>query len=110
MASEFFTVADTTKEELISYAALSSKADETPEGRSIVALADSLGAKELSFEGSKTLIPLSAETRLSVDFGETKIRKGATESVARFVERCGGRLDDECRQICDGISKMERRR
>jgi len=106
MASEFFTVGDTTKEELISYAALSSKADETPEGRSIVALADSLGAKELSFEGSKTLIPFSAETRLSgVDFGETKIRKGATESIARFVERCGGRLDDECRQICDGIAK-----
>ncbi len=106
MASEFFTVADTTKEELVSYAVLSSKADETPEGRSIVALADSLGAKELSFEGNGTLIPFSAETRLSgVDFGETKIRKGATESIARFVEHCGGRLDDECRQICEGIAK-----
>jgi K+-transporting ATPase ATPase B chain len=106
MASEFFTVANATREELLSYATLSSKADETPEGRSIVALADSLGAKELSFEGDGIQIPFSADTRLSgVDFGGTKIRKGAMDSVAKFVEQNGGRMDDECKQIGERIAK-----
>jgi len=107
MASEFFTVANVSKDELLSYAILSSKADETPEGRSIVALANSLDAKEFSlFEGEGALIPFSADTRLSgVDFGNTKIRKGAMDSVAKFVEQNGGMLDEECRQIGDRIAK-----
>lgn len=106
MASEFFTAGETTKDELISYASLSSQADETPEGRSIVALANSLGAKELSFGGESVLIPFSADTRLSgVDFGDTKIRKGAMDSITKFVEQNGGAMSDECKQICERIAK-----
>lgn len=106
MASEFFSVGNATKEELLSYAALSSNADETPEGRSIVALATSLGAKELSFDGRELRIPFSAETRLSgVDFGDVKIRKGAMDSVSKFVWENGGDLDAECVSICERVSK-----
>ena len=106
MASEFFTVDGSSKEELLSFATISSRSDETPEGRSIVSLANSLGAKELSFEGEGVSIPFSAETRLSgVNFDNAKIRKGAMESVAKFVEKFGGKLDGECRSICERVSK-----
>ncbi|MDD3467329.1 MAG: potassium-transporting ATPase subunit KdpB [Campylobacterales bacterium] len=106
MASEFFAVGETAKEELLSYAVLSSQADETPEGRSIVALANSLGAKEISYEGVAVLIPFSADTRLSgVDFGKTKIRKGAMDSIAKFVEQNGGAMDGKCKQICERVAK-----
>ncbi len=106
MASEFFTVGSVSQEELLSYAVLSSKADETPEGRSIVALAESMHAKRLLLEGDVTLISFSADTRLSgVNIADVHIRKGAMDSVASFVEMYGGMFDAECRGICEKIAK-----
>lgn len=106
MASEFFTVGNVSQEELLSYAVLSSKADETPEGRSIVALAESMNAKTLLLEGNETLIAFSADTRLSgVNIADVHIRKGAMDSVAKFVENYGGMFDVECRGICEKIAK-----
>lgn len=106
MASEFFTVGNVSQEELLSYAVLSSKADETPEGRSIVALAESMNAKTLLLEGDETLIAFSADTRLSgVNIADVHIRKGAMDSIATFVENYGGMFDVECRTICEKIAK-----
>lgn len=106
MASEFFTVGSVSQEELLSYAVLSSKSDETPEGRSIVALAESMNAKTLLLEGDETLIAFSADTRLSgVNIADVHIRKGAMDSVATFVENYGGMFDVECRGICEKIAK-----
>ena len=106
MASEFFTVSGVSKSELLSYAILSSQADETPEGRSIVALAESMEAKSVDLIGEKTWISFSADTRLSgVNVGDINIRKGAMDSVAKFVELYDGMLDTECRGICERIAK-----
>ena len=106
MASEFFTVSGVSKSELLSYAILSSQADETPEGRSIVALAESMDAKPVDLIGEKTWISFSADTRLSgVNVGDINIRKGAMDSVAKFVELYDGMLDTECRGICERIAK-----
>ena len=106
MASEFFTVSGVSKSELLSYAILSSQADETPEGRSIVALAESMDAKSVDLIGEKTWISFSADTRLSgVNVGDINIRKGAMDSVAKFVELYDGMLDTECRGICERIAK-----
>jgi len=106
MASDFFTAKNIKKEELLSYAIYSSKADETPEGRSIVSLAESMDAEPIKLVGEETWVPFSADTRLSgVDVGDISIRKGAMDSVAKFVEKHDGILDNECREICEKIAK-----
>ena len=71
---------------------MSSLADETPEGRSIVVLAKGYGIREHDFAGHEpTFVPFSAETRMSgVDFNGTRLRKGAGDAIESWVAR-GGR-------------------
>ncbi len=105
-ASEFVPVDGVPVEELAEVAQLSSLADETPEGRSIVVLAKEqygLRGRELS-ELEATFIPFSATTRMSgVDFAGKQYRKGAADAVKRWVEEQGGkvpaRLDEEVDKI-----------
>ena len=71
-------------------ARLSSLADETPEGRSIVELAESLGASGDEAPGAR-FVPFTAETRMSgIDGDGTALRKGAADSVTAWVEAQGG--------------------
>ncbi len=105
-ASEFVPVEGVSATELAEAAQLSSLADETPEGRSIVVLAKEqygLRGRELS-EHEATFIPFSATTRMSgVDFDGKQYRKGAADAVKRWVEEQGGRmparLDDEVDRV-----------
>ena len=71
---------------------LSSLADETPEGRSIVALAQQKGAREAALPQGSTFVPFSAYTRMSgLDLADgTKIRKGAPDSVLAWIAQQGG--------------------
>jgi K+-transporting ATPase ATPase B chain len=88
MASEFIPVPGVTERQLAETTLLASLADETPEGRSIVAYARSkYGLAEQSHlaEGM-TFVPFSAHTRMSgVDFGVRTIRKGAVDAILRFA-------------------------
>jgi K+-transporting ATPase ATPase B chain len=90
-ATEFFPAPDVTKEALAEAAQLSSLADETPEGRSIVVLAKEkygLRGRELHEMPHATFIAFTAQTRMSgVDMNGTKYRKGASEQVAAFTGR-----------------------
>src|SRR5580704_5107769 len=105
-ASEFVPVDGVELKELAEVAQLSSLADETPEGRSIVVLAKEqygLRGRELS-EHEATFIPFSATTRMSgVDLNGNRYRKGAADSVKRWVQEQGGkipaRLDEEVDKI-----------
>jgi potassium-transporting ATPase ATP-binding subunit len=105
-ASEFVPVDGVPVSELAEVAQLSSLADETPEGRSIVVLAKEqygLRGRELS-ELDATFIAFSATTRMSgVDFDGRQYRKGAADAVKRWVEEQGGkvpaRLDEEVDRI-----------
>jgi potassium-transporting ATPase ATP-binding subunit len=105
-ASEFVPVDGVSAAELAEVAQLSSLADETPEGRSIVVLAKEqygLRGRELG-ELEATFIPFSASTRMSgVDFDGRRYRKGAADAVKRFVSEQGGkvpaRLDEEVERI-----------
>src|SRR5215831_1046663 len=87
-ATEFLPAAGVTMDRIVSAAALSSLSDDTPEGRSIVALAGRLGAPEGGdgqAEGM-TFVPFSATTRMSgVDANGSSIRKGAADSVASWA-------------------------
>jgi len=103
-AADFVTMPGVTDAELADAAQLSSLADETPEGRSIVVLAkERFGLRERELVGAE-LIPFTAQTRMSgVVIGGRDVRKGAADSVKRYVTEQGGtvpvELDDEVEAI-----------
>jgi K+-transporting ATPase ATPase B chain len=107
-AVEFIPVEGVSQEELADAAQLSSLADETPEGRSIVVLAKekySLRGREVS-EHEAHFIPFTAYTRMSgVDIDGRRLRKGATEAIARFVAEVGGQVPKSLTEISDRISR-----
>jgi K+-transporting ATPase ATPase B chain len=104
-ADAFIPVNGVGEQELADAAQLSSLADETPEGRSIVVLAkDRYGLRERELHGAE-LIPFTAQTRMSgVDIDGTSVRKGAADSVRRWVEEQGGSVSPDLGDTVDSIS------
>jgi potassium-transporting ATPase ATP-binding subunit len=107
-AVEFIAFPGVTEEELADAAQLSSLADETPEGRSVVVLAKEkygLRGREVA-EHEARFIPFSAYTRMSgVDLGNRTLRKGASGAIATFVKDCGGSLPATFEEASDRISR-----
>jgi K+-transporting ATPase ATPase B chain len=107
-ASEFIPVTGVTSEQLADAAQLSSLADETPEGRSIVVYAkQAYGLRERS-PGELShahWVEFTATTRMSgVDLDGRQLRKGAASSVANWIRDQGGIIPDILGEIVDGIS------
>lgn len=95
MASGFICAPGIPEKQLAYAAALSSLADETPEGRSIVSLATEQYAIDIKKSDTYTFIPFQAETRMSgVDEKGTSIRKGAADSIFAHIEKQGGRISE----------------
>ena len=107
-ASEFIPVDGIDPAELADAAQLSSLADETPEGRSIVVLAKEqfgLRGRTLEDKGME-FIPFTAATRMSgVNYEGNEIRKGAADSVRAYVEAAGGVFSQECDEVVERIAK-----
>jgi potassium-transporting ATPase ATP-binding subunit len=108
-AVEFLTVNGVSPAELADAAQLSSLADETPEGRSVVVLAKEkygLRGREVASHEA-TFIPFSAYTRMSgVDLDGRRLRKGATEAIARFIGEQGGQVPQDLLDISASISRQ----
>lgn len=106
-ASEFLPLEGITEKELADAAQLSSLADETAEGRSIVVLAKerfNLRGRDLSALGA-TFVEFSAKTRMSgIDYQENEIRKGAADAVKTFVIEKGGKYSEECESIVKRVA------
>jgi potassium-transporting ATPase ATP-binding subunit len=114
-AREFIPVGDVSSDELASAAQLSSLADETPEGRSIVVHAKEQYGLRLRPAGELThvrFVPFTAQTRMSgVDLAEgpdgdagREVRKGAANSVVQWVRDRDGDVPHETGELVDGIS------
>ena len=107
-AAEFIPVDGVDPAELADAAQLSSLADETPEGRSIVVLAKEqfgLRGRTLEDKGME-FIPFTAATRMSgVNYEGNEIRKGAADSVRTYVEAAGGVFSKECDEAVERIAK-----
>jgi K+-transporting ATPase ATPase B chain len=90
MACQFFPVTGFSEKEVAAIASLASMADLTPEGRSVVALAETMGVRAQSIPQA-VAVPFTAETRMSgIDFtseiGKTSIRKGAMDAVRGWLQ------------------------
>jgi potassium-transporting ATPase ATP-binding subunit len=105
-AAEFLPVSGVDELDLAQAAQLASLADETPEGRSIVVLAkERFGLREQEL-GEHQFIPFSASTRMSgVDLGGRSLRKGAADSVKRFVAENGGQAPSDLDTIVHGVAQ-----
>ncbi|MEV5960322.1 potassium-transporting ATPase subunit KdpB [Kribbella sp. NPDC051952] len=107
-ASEFIPVEGVTDTELADAAQLSSLADETPEGRSIVVLAKTgygLRERHTGELPHATFVEFTAQTRMSgVDVDGRQVRKGAAGAVNAWISQHGGTTDPKLGEMVDGIS------
>ncbi|MBC1544529.1 potassium-transporting ATPase subunit KdpB [Listeria cossartiae] len=106
-ASEFLPVDGVTEQELADAAQLSSIADETAEGRSIVVLAkERFDIRGRDFaEMHAEFVPFTATTRMSgIDYQENTIRKGAADAVRAYVTANGGTYPKECDTIVSKVA------
>jgi K+-transporting ATPase ATPase B chain len=105
LAAEFIPVGGTSEQQLAEVVLLSSLADETPEGRSIVTLAEErygLPPRDLP---DAELVPFTAQTRMSgIEWQGRSIRKGAGDSIRHWVEEQGGRVPDDLGPIVERIA------
>jgi K+-transporting ATPase ATPase B chain len=116
-AASFLPAPGVAVAQLAQCAAQSSMADETPEGRSIVVLADRLQAAAQPAQGSTTAtgqttpVPFTAQTRMSgVDLaqadGSTRpLRKGAVDAVRKYVQTLGGQMPEEVLRAADEVAR-----
>lgn len=112
MASDFLPVQGVTALKLAESAQLASLADETPEGRSIVVLAK----ETYSLRGQSiqphlaTFIPFTAQTRMSgIDLKQddkiVSIRKGASDSIVKYIQDLGGKIPADLLDIVETVAK-----
>ncbi|AZN39609.1 potassium-transporting ATPase subunit KdpB [Paenibacillus albus] len=108
MAAEFTPVKGVTQQEITFVALQSSVKDETPEGRSIVELANKQGGvwANKEFESAE-IIEFTAETRMSgLDLdGGVKIRKGAVDAIKKYVSAIGGVIPNDLDEIANRIAR-----
>ncbi len=109
MATEFIPAKGIKKEDLAEAAMLSSLADDTPEGRSIVDLCkETLGirGRDIRAPEGSSFIPFSAETRMSgISWNGRNIRKGAHDAIEEYVESNGGMMPEGIRASVDDIAR-----
>jgi K+-transporting ATPase ATPase B chain len=107
-ATQFVPLPGVDETELAEAAQLSSLADETPEGRSIVVLAKEkygLRGRELALHEA-SFIPFTAQTRMSgVDFDGREVRKGAADAITKYLNGNGRSVPNELDGIVESISK-----
>jgi K+-transporting ATPase ATPase B chain len=107
-ASEFVTAPGVSSEQLADAAQLSSLADETPEGRSIVVLAKELyGLRGREFANlNAEFIPFSATTRMSgIEVDGRSIRKGSVDAISAYLLEHGSKLPDEVRNTVETVAR-----
>ena len=111
-ATHFLPAKGVTEAELAEAATLASLADDTPEGKSIVALGAAVLGKAVAAPEGATPVPFTAQTRMSgVDFNShphrdvRAIRKGASDAIARHVTALGGAIPSDVKTQVDSVAK-----
>jgi K+-transporting ATPase ATPase B chain len=109
MATDFILADGVRKEELIEASLLASLADETPEGRSIVALAKQrldVRGRDIKPPDGAVFVPFTAELRMSgLSWNGREVRKGASDAVGKFVESNGGFVPENVKEAVDRVAR-----
>jgi len=109
MATDFIPASEVRIEELIEAALLASLADETPEGRSIVALAKQrldVRGRDIKTPEGAVFVPFTAELRMSgLSWDGREVRKGASDAIGKFVESNGGFLPENVKAAVDRVAR-----
>lgn len=107
LAADFLPVGGAERSELIRCAALTSVLDETPEGKSTLDLAKQMGDRSVLAEDAQ-FIEFTAQTRMSgVDLPDgTKIRKGASDSIEKYVLEQGGKIPGDLHEQVEKVSAL----
>ncbi|MQR97008.1 potassium-transporting ATPase subunit KdpB [Fictibacillus phosphorivorans] len=107
LAAEFIPVGWSSKKELTEMAVVTSLFDETPEGRSVVELARKQGfTSDTSKYESGEIVPFTAEERMSgINLNGFHYRKGAVDSIIKFVEKQAGEIPEDLKKKSDEIAK-----
>jgi K+-transporting ATPase ATPase B chain len=106
MASRFVPAQGVSEKEIAEVAAAASSADQTPEGRSVITLAERMGVKAAPLSGAKE-VPFTAETRMSgVDYeGGNSLRKGALDAIRGWLKASGGVIPADLEAAVSEIAK-----
>jgi K+-transporting ATPase ATPase B chain len=105
-AAELIPMPGVSEVELAEAAQLSSLADETPEGRSIVVLAKTYGLRERELTDEFAFVPFTAQTRMSgADMNGTRLRKGASDAIIAWVAGEGGQAPAELAGAVDRVAR-----
>lgn len=109
LASKFIPVSGVSEGELVKYSVASSLKDDTPEGKSIVELGTTLDNKlDINKFYDATFIEFTAQTRMSgIDLEDgTRIRKGAADSIVKYVEGQNGSIPSDLENSVNDVSKL----
>lgn len=108
MASKFISAGNTSEQELIRYAVISSIEDDTPEGKSIVELGERLLGKHQENIPDMEFIEFTAQTRMSgVNLSDsTRIRKGAYDAIQKYIQDLGGSIPKDLETKVNEVSKL----
>ena len=108
MAARFIPVGDTEEQELIHYAVAGSLKDDTPEGKSVIALGERLSGKHQEAVPGMEFLEFTAQTRMSgADLPDgTKIRKGAYDAIQTYVQELGGSIPQDLEPRVNEVSRL----
>jgi len=109
MANDFILADGVRKEELIEASLLASLADETPEGRSIVALAKQrldVRGRDIKTPDGAVFVPFTPQLRMSgLSWNGREVRKGAADAVGEFVRNNGGFIPENVKEAVDRVAR-----
>lgn len=109
LAAEFYPVKGVLKEDLIDYAVMTSLKDNTPEGKSVVELGNTMGTRiDPSAASQMEFVEFTAQTKMSgVNLSNgMEVRKGASEAIKARVRELNGTIPKDLEEIVTGISKL----
>lgn len=109
MATDFILADGVRREELIEASLLASLADETPEGRSIVALAKQrldVRGRDIKTPDGAVFVPFTPQLRMSgLSWNGREVRKGAADAIGDFVQHNGGFVPEKVKEIVDRVAR-----
>jgi len=108
MAAKFIPVGDSSEQELVHYAVISSLKDDTPEGKSVVELGERLSGKHREIIPGMEFMEFTAQTRMSgVNLPDnTRIRKGASDAIQKYVQELGGSIPKDLETKVNEVARL----